>query len=300
MGSANFDLGVAGSRRVDRVTGVVEQAAFVPQDDGTQLFVMVHEPPAEPRGGVLMFSSILADFMSNYQREVHLARSLAAAGLVVMRFHYRGTGNSDGDAADVTLGSLQDDGRWSVDFMGSRLGNLPLGLLGTRWGSLAAAAAARDLPTGPVVLCEPVVDASRYFVEAWRSRAMSAVALGRTAGTGERLADVIVRQGYADVVGNVIHRALFDSAAGGGTLDEYDLARRPVLVVQFGGNELRPANRTLRDHLDGNGAAVETSTVDLQESWWFRSGPRIVLHPELNRLIAGWFVSQVTTTEVGR
>ena len=50
-------------------------------------------------GGVVACPSIYQDLFAGYRDEVLLARSLAARGIAVQRFHYRGAGHSDGDVA---------------------------------------------------------------------------------------------------------------------------------------------------------------------------------------------------------
>ncbi|MGH9244218.1 MAG: serine aminopeptidase domain-containing protein [Acidimicrobiales bacterium] len=291
-----------GSTRVDRRSGIRERVAFVPRNAGRdQLFIVVHEPPADPVGGVLVCSSILADQLANYQREVHLARHLAAAGFVTVRFHYSGTGNSDGDPAALTLDVLRDDARWVGEAMRDHLGAAALGLIGTRWGAVAAAAVARDAEAGPLVLCEPIVDGRRYFREAMRSRAMSAIATrSGKPGPGLRLADLLDANGCADILGNVIHRPLYDSADGHDLLFDLTRAARPTLLVQFGGTGLRADLLAFEQRLAATGWSIDTATFDLAESWWFRSGPRITRHPDLNEVTADWLLTHLDRAPVAR
>lgn len=56
-----------------------------------------------PSWAVVVCPPTLAAFPSNYGREVAAARALAARGYAVQRIHYRGTGNSDGDATEVAF-----------------------------------------------------------------------------------------------------------------------------------------------------------------------------------------------------
>ena len=59
--------------------------------DDELLFGCRHVPEGDVRAGLVVCPSILSDSGANYQREVRLGRQLAAAGIVVQRFHLRGT-----------------------------------------------------------------------------------------------------------------------------------------------------------------------------------------------------------------
>lgn len=285
----------SGAVRLDERTGVRESAAFVPRGVGDeQLFMCSHEPPGDPVGSVLICSSILADFLANYQREVNLARSLAMAGLTVVRFHYRGSGNSDGDPAEVTLSSLQADARWAAGELTTWLPELPIAFVGTRWGALSAAAAARDHAGAPLMLCEPMTDLPRFYQDAIRSRAMSAVATGKARKGVRQLSELLARDGYADIVGNVIHPALYESTIGvDARLLVDDGPARPGLLVQFGGKELRAPHRELEKLLVDNGWQVDAEIVDIVESWWFRAGGRTVAPNSLNTALGAWLSAQL-------
>lgn len=284
--------------RVDSRTGVRERVAFVPRGPGDeQVFMCSYEPAGEPIGGVLICSSILPDFLANYQREVNLARSLAAAGLSVVRFHYSGNGNSDGSSADVTLSSLEADACWAAQELARWLPDRPVAFVGTRWGVLSAAAAAHDESAAPLVLCEPVTDFSRYFQDALRVRAMSAIATGKSRKGARQLSELLARDGYVDIVGNVIHQALFDSTIGvdPGTVLATGTPH-PGLLVQFGGTELRGPNRALEQQLVDSGWKVETKTVDVVENWWFKAGVRTQALESLNDVLVTWLVGQLQPT----
>jgi pimeloyl-ACP methyl ester carboxylesterase len=285
---------VRGAERIDRRVGVRERVSFVPVGQGDdRVFMCVHEPVGAAVGSVLLCSSILADFLANYQREVNLARHLAAAGLATVRFHYLGTGNSDGDSTQVTLTTLQDGARWAAEEVRRSYPDLDLSFVGTRWGALTAAAAAEDHPGAPVVLCEPLTDFRGYYRDAMRSRAMASIASGNGRPSGADVRELIDLDGYADIVGNVIHPALYESTADEDAVKLLvGLRPHPALVLQFGGTGTRPAIRDLEEQLSGAGWSIESAVIDLQESWWFRAGRRLLTHPQLNESIAAWLPRQ--------
>src|SRR3989304_5088377 len=73
---------------------------------GERLFGGTHLPAGAIHGGLVISSSIGPEQLTSYRNEVVLARRLAAAGVAVQRFHYRGSGHSDGEDVDLTLGTM--------------------------------------------------------------------------------------------------------------------------------------------------------------------------------------------------
>ncbi|MGH9187506.1 MAG: hypothetical protein ACRD0U_17100, partial [Acidimicrobiales bacterium] len=91
----------------------------------------------------------------------------------------------------------------------------------------------------------------------------------------------------------VIHRRFYDSAVTRDMLSDCSQGSGAAIVVQFGGTGLR---RDLDDFARGllaSGRSVETANVDVAESWWFRSGPRISRHPELDERVGRWVLTQL-------
>src|SRR5688500_16089550 len=110
--------------------------------------------------------------------------------------------------------------------------------MGTRWGALVAAQASREFPGSPLLLWAPATDADAYIRELVRSRRVrdlkDARALGNTWKTE------IAQQGYVDILGYPLHRALVESSHGA-RVDTL-VGDRPgsALIVQLGGNTLWP------------------------------------------------------------
>src|SRR3954451_16882096 len=97
---------------VDPVTKVREETTTVGPPD-SQIVAFLHAPVEGPlRARVLMLSSLYEDLQLHYRREILMARHLARRGFAVVRFQYRGTGNSaplPGPA--VTYDTMLDDAR---------------------------------------------------------------------------------------------------------------------------------------------------------------------------------------------
>ena len=68
---------------------------------GAQLAGVLHRPDATPRGSVVLAHCFTCS--KDLHISTRLARSLAAAGYVVLRFDFTGIGESEGDFADKTV-----------------------------------------------------------------------------------------------------------------------------------------------------------------------------------------------------
>ncbi|HEX8581313.1 MAG TPA: alpha/beta hydrolase [Acidimicrobiales bacterium] len=257
------------ARRVDDRAGITEVAElFGP--DGARLLGVRSAPSGPARGAVLCCSSIGNDLVKHYRREVLLARALAGAGVAVQRFQYRGTGNSDGDQADVSRGSMVEDATAAAALLEAAAPGVPAAVVGARFGALVAAeAAAAD--TRPLVLVEPVLDGSRYFTEAFRAKLMQSLAGSR--GARPTTADFVaaIDRGEAvDVLGNPVHPALYRSWQGRSVAGALTGPRRSVLLVQFGDDvPVRPDLEKAAAGLSELGHDVEVVQVRGRETWWF-------------------------------
>jgi hypothetical protein len=249
-----------------RPDGATEEVEFFGEHG--RVFGCRHVPAGPIRAGLVVCSPILSDFGANYQREVRLGRHLAGHGIVVQRFHPRGVGQSDGEAVDLTLDSMVDDARAAVLRLRERFPVETVGLLGTRFGALAAAAVAAELGIAPLVLWEPTTAPRRYLREGLRARSVHQLSAGSTGG--EEPEDELARRGFIDVLGIPVGGRLFHTAA------ERDLAAlmggrpRPVLLLQLDErDDLRDEYRTLVDRWTEGGVAVTAACCPSAETWWF-------------------------------
>ncbi|HWM21867.1 MAG TPA: hypothetical protein VNO51_19405 [Ilumatobacteraceae bacterium] len=236
--------------------------------DGELLFGCRHVPAGDIRAGLVVCPSILSDAGANYQREVRLGRQLAAAGIVVQRFHPRGTGHSDGVGSDLTLGSLVEDARAAAAQLRARCPVETVMVLGTRFGALVAGAVAAELDDAPVVLWEPTTDPRRFLREGLRARAVHLV---RQAGAEREDPEVeLDRQGFIDLLGVPVGRGLFETPAGHDLASQMGDRPRPVLLVQMDQrDDLRPEYVNLVDRWTELGFSVTTRCCPCDETWWY-------------------------------
>jgi pimeloyl-ACP methyl ester carboxylesterase len=121
------------------------------------------------RRGVLLCPPLGSEAIRTHRTYVQLARRLAAAGLPVLRFDPRGSGDSGGDDRDWNLQGLLEDVALACGELSARGRVAEVVTVGLRLGaSLAFLAAQRAIEISSVVLCDPVVSGETYFQERLR------------------------------------------------------------------------------------------------------------------------------------
>lgn len=283
MSSSASRLRSERSTRIDSTTGVTEHARFI-GPIGEQVFAMSYIPARdEPKGAVIMSSSLLADRVRTYRAEVDLARRLAADGFAVARYDYRGFGQSDGSSGATTVEAMIDDLELVHEELLSRFGGSPLVHVGVRFGSVIAAAGVGRLG-GDVVFWDPALSARAYLRESFRAHMIGRINHEDKAQTPQHQLD---EAGSADVLGYTVTAQLVASAGKAPDLSESILSQpRRVLWVSFGG-QLGRRESDLVDDWRSQGLEVETESVDLEDLTWY-IGARPIVGDEVVTRTAGW------------
>lgn len=248
--------------------GIREEAAFL-GPPRNKVMAVLHTPAQRtPVAAMVMCSSLFEDLQVQYRREILLARALTARGVAVVRFHYRGSGNSDAvEDGAVTFGSLLDDGRVALTWARERTATTRIGFYGGKFGAVVASALAREHGSGPVVLSSPMASGRDYFRQISRVGQVAGLrASGDSAGVG--LEQQLDANGFADLLGNRVDKPTHDDLLDR-TLDTDLGEHRPVLLVQVAPAEsLTRHNEELVAQLKSKGAEVETVLVRERERWF--------------------------------
>ncbi len=138
---------------------------------------MMHVPEGTsgPFPAVLMMHGFSGDRVESHFLFVKTARALAEAGFVVLRFDFRGSGESEGRFQDVTVGSEVSDGLAVLDWLAARPEVDPrrLALLGLSMGGcVASLIAGQDERVKALVLWAAVADPMGLFVELQKTTPM--------------------------------------------------------------------------------------------------------------------------------
>lgn len=257
------EWGLSAAVRVNASNGVEERLEHISTPRGL-LYAWIALPP-QSSSCVLICSSVLGDFVANYHRERTLGRVLAAKGLGVIRFHYSGEGNSQGERSDMTFSTLCADAQAIADHARG-IGFTQFGALGTRLGSLVAASTVASMPSAPIAFWEPVTDPLRFVGEAQRAKRISQVAQESGGNQGDWRQE-LQRNGVLDLLGYDVYPPLIASLADVDPLRILGSELRRVFIGRF--REKGEGKDPLLDSLTQLGFPVEAAYFPLSESWWF-------------------------------
>ena len=294
---------MTGARRVDHSAGIVEEAEFF----GTgvaRIFGIRYKPASsEPLAGVVMCDPILAQFRAHYRIGTLTARAMAARGLVVQRFHYRGMGNSDGDISDLDLASMTQDAQEAAARLVDQAGPVPVAYLGVNVGAYPAAVASR--PAKPLILDSPPPNGRQYFRNALRAHSVYKL---RHDSSEMLTADALsqeLREPSADVslLGCRLSLGLYESLAGTSLIEEIGDSPRPTLLLALGqSGVLRPEGERTRAELVERGFPVEVEIREKVDPFWYVENSAPEDQPdaaETATRIADWLERQVAGVMAG-
>lgn len=293
-------LATARATRVDPESGIREEVGFL--GSGPQrIFSTLHSPAGEASGAVLLCSSILAELLAGYQEEVWLCRRLAKQGIAVRRFHYRGTGHSDGDSEDVTYEALCEDARLVADRLREEHETDRIALIGTRMGAIVASTIAAGIPGAPVSYVQPVLDFERIFKEISRARTISLMnEEGRNPEDGppEDMFSIMARERSADVLGYLFTEGLYQNLRTRKLADELGSEPRDVQLVQVAKRKgIATEYQRMLDELTAKGFDTTVELVNDDIAWWFHDSRRHLI-PEIGDAIVPWLTARLATEEV--
>lgn len=247
--------------------GSISEPAFFDAPTGS-LFGVTHIP-SKPTGlGVVVSSPLNNDFLKNNRREVLLSRRLAERGIAVQRYHYAGTGNSDGDAAALTVQSMIEDCEQATDHLVERTGVDRLAFVGSRMGGFPAATAAASR-NAPLALWEPITEGRKYFRELFRT--VMIVGMQASDGDGASMTDIraaFERDRTVDVAGFSVGWAMYEDAQQRRLEEQSGEGTAPVFLAQYREKpELKPEYAKLVAAWEQAGREVTVHHVAFEEAW---------------------------------
>ncbi len=239
---------------------MMEQPFFFLLEE-TRLFGMWHLPRNSVSSTAFLMSHPFGEEkLWSHRVYVSMARALANRGHRVLRFDYRGAGDSSGSSADTSLATHLDDMSMAFEMLVANQPSIErVGLLGLRLGGAIAAVFAERmtgdsrLANGPLILWDPVMNGASYFHEQLRSNLTTQIAAyGAVQEDREALRARIQKGGTVNVDGYEIGQPLFDSCARLDLLHDGPKQHQgPVLVVQIAATD-KQAQRADLEALAGS------------------------------------------------
>ena len=263
---------------------------------------MTHTPAGDSRGSVLICPGVLHDLMKNYRSEVILSRALAARGMSVQRFQYRGKGNSDGTVGILSFETMCEDLRTAAEHLESVTGHAPSTIVAARMGALVGSASSGDFGAPMLVLFEPVLSAERYYRDGFRARMVSTVTEeGKDRLSARAMLAELNENGLVDMVGFSLTRALYESTVDLTLSATIQSHTGKTLIVQLSKESASPLVRFVEEQKE-EGRWVETLALDVGEAWWFIEDGRVPevqrsAREEATRSVADWIVSNLEVVQ---
>jgi uncharacterized protein len=131
---------------------------FAPHSSREPIYAFIHKPIGPARIGVVVVPPIGRERLRICQETPSLGRELARAGFAVIRFDYRGEGESGGSFCKSTLSGRADDAVAAAEELKQRTGIERVALVGFHLGAAVAVLAARRARADWLALCDPVCD----------------------------------------------------------------------------------------------------------------------------------------------
>jgi pimeloyl-ACP methyl ester carboxylesterase len=140
---------------------LAERAGYFPVP-GAHLYTVLHEVEA-PLARVLLIGSFASERHASYRPWLQWARYLTARRIEVLRFDYRGVGESTGVFKEMSFRSWVDDVERLSAWLRKREGNAPLIMHGLEMGGLIAAQAFHSGEADALVLWSAPVNANKVL-----------------------------------------------------------------------------------------------------------------------------------------
>jgi exosortase A-associated hydrolase 2 len=231
---------------------------------------MLHEPAGPPRGSLVVCNPLFEERKPAQRILVETARAFCGAGYAVLRFDYRGCGDSSGEFDSFSVADWEADIAGAAAFLKSRAGSGPAGFLGLRLGaSLGMKACSQDCFFQFAVLWEPVLQGREYLEQELRRKLMKEMmTFGRSQVSRDFLIQELAAGRSIDFDGHPVTPALYRD------LGSVDMAGLPAplpgkaLILGIGSSE-RPSPAYVRcgESLRQAGMACEVRALREQPFW---------------------------------
>lgn len=243
---------------------------YVKAPDGSPLYCVFHPAaqaadPQRARLPVLVLPSLFEERKSAYAALRRLAERLAAAGHAVLRFDYRGSGESGGDPAQRRWHHLGEDVATARETLARLTGVRDAVLIGLRMGATLALQQAALADYAAVIALAPVIKGASH-VRLWkmRSKIRSELTQANTgseaqSGTRQPASDVLDFDGYE------VNKNYFDDVAKIDLTKELSAQTGPGLVLQLS-HRVDAAPETL-ELLKKLGPRVQNACMRVEQFW---------------------------------
>ena len=215
----------------------MEQLGYVKSQDGSPLYAVYHPTTFEASHALLpvvIAPPLFEERKSSYASLRRLAATLASAGHPVLRFDYRGSGESGGLSAVRRWRHLAEDLATARKTLSQLTGRRDSALLGLRLGGTLCLQESSRAGGEAVIALAPVVQGAMQ-VRLWKMRSKIRAEL---TGAGKECRGVIHEQKIAasdslDFDGYEVNSKFFEDVAGIDLLRDLEQLSHPGLMLQI-------------------------------------------------------------------
>jgi pimeloyl-ACP methyl ester carboxylesterase len=231
------------------------------ENEGLALFGMVHLPSREPRyPGVVFLHGYTGDRIESHCLFVKAARTLCRHGLACLRFDFRGSGESEGEFADMTLDGEMSDALAAVEFLKQFAGidQRHIGMVGLSLGGAVAACVSAQAGIRSLALWSPWA-----FVDYLVERA-GRIVKDPYAWLPANYREAVRKHGKVDIGGYLRGKPFFESMRDMDPLREIAGYDGPVLIISGSEDQVvSPVNSELMyDNVRGTRRLIMIDDAD--------------------------------------
>ena len=214
----------------------MHEAPFFFPDGTGHLFGVHHEASGpDPQLPFVFCHPFGEEKLWTHRVFVTFARALAGRGHPVLRFDYRGNGDSRGTFAESSIATALHDLDVAIETVKVRTGASEVGLVGLRLGATLAATAADARPdVSRLVLWSPIVDGARYAQDLLRINVTTQLAVYREVRQDRVALVEAMRQGQtANVDGYEVGIAMYEGLTKLSLKGDPAAFAGPTMIVQL-------------------------------------------------------------------
>lgn len=207
---------------------------FFFDNEGEQVFGVLHRPLQKSRRGMVFCYPFAEERQEAHRVLVNFARLSAEKGFFVLRFDYRGTGDSCGEFEDYGLDARIQDISRAIEILREKAGVEEVGLLGLRLGATFAALAARKArDVRFLIMWVPIPNVAAYLHQFLRGNlALQMATDKKITVTREELVNQLREGKEVNVQGYHLSGKFYTDAIETDPLRCHPSAEYPTLVVR--------------------------------------------------------------------
>jgi exosortase A-associated hydrolase 2 len=216
-----------------------------------------------------------------------LAIRLAGSGFGVLRFDYRGCGDSAGESHQASLSDWLDDIAAATSELRARDGSRRICLVGLRLGAtLGMMVGARGGNIDSMILWDPVVEGRPYLEEI---RSIDAVHREELGYNGGAAAKGLLVEDCSEILGFAFADKTLAEIE---QLDLTEVGRKPARHILFIDSAAETSESRLGEHLESLGVKLETKHLPLGPGFWLAEPYKAVVPHESIQALVGWMTQE--------